>query len=297
MQIFGLWDQGLHRAPDVVKKCFDRWQALNPRSSLTVFDAAGLRDALTGYPPWIQDIPIQALSDIFRLELLARQGGVWVDATALPVVPLDEWLPQALAPAGFFAFSGRRGSRFGPIDSWFVAARPGNPACRAWLEAVQGYWDRPRALSPATLPTRKRQARLQRLARTFLDRKALVWERMYVRDPRWAIREEGRRSQVYPYFWLFLLAADLKETCPKFRDALASMPAFPHELTHALQWSAPPHAVREDGLKASLPLLLSVAPVHKLDWRRDWPEALWTANPAYPVLLPSTRTVDDSAGR
>ncbi len=290
MQIFGLWDRGLDQAPDVVKLCFDRWRALNPGYELTVLDEAGLRETLRGYPSWIHDLPIQARSNICRLELLVRHGGVWVDGTALPVLPLDEWLPASLEPAGFFAFSGRRGNRWGPIDSWFLAAQdPGNAACRAWLEAVKGFWDRPRKVCPATLPNRRRQGRLRRLLRRFTDRESLAWERAFARNPRWALGEPGRRSDLYPYFVLFLLAADLNEKNAEFRDALATMPAFPHELTHALAWSAPPQAIANRDLERAFPVLLSAAPVHKLDWRRDWPKALWTAAPSHPVILPTPK--------
>lgn len=48
-------------------------------------------------------IPPAAESDILRLYLLKKYGGVWVDATNLCRRPLDAWLPSA-ACEGFFAF-------------------------------------------------------------------------------------------------------------------------------------------------------------------------------------------------
>ena len=48
-------------------------------------------------------IPPAAESDLLRLYLLNKYGGVWVDSTNLCRRPLDDWLPSA-ARQGFFAF-------------------------------------------------------------------------------------------------------------------------------------------------------------------------------------------------
>lgn len=286
MQIFSLWDGGANGAPDVVKHCFDRWQTLNPGYNLTVFDGAGLRETLQDYPSWIHQVPIQALSDIFRLELLARNGGVWVDATAFPVIPLDDWLPAALEPAGFFAFTGRRGNRWSPLDSWFLAAQPGNAVCRPWREAIRAYWDRPRQISPASLPHRRRPGRLKRIMQALTNPKLTQWEKAFNRNPRWSVQAPGREAPLYPYFWVFLLAAELYHGDPDFRAALEAMPAFPHELTHVLAGSVPSQASTYSNVEGILPVLLSAAPVHKLDWRRSWPETLWRTAPSKDILLP-----------
>ena len=48
-------------------------------------------------------IPPAAESDLLRLYLLNKYGGVWVDSTNLCRRPLNDWLPSA-ASQGFFAF-------------------------------------------------------------------------------------------------------------------------------------------------------------------------------------------------
>ena len=60
-------------------------------------------------------------ANVLRMELLARHGGVWVDATCFCVRPLDEWLPAQMS-SGFFAFARPARSRL--LANWFLAARP-----------------------------------------------------------------------------------------------------------------------------------------------------------------------------
>ena len=82
-------------------------------------------------------IPPEALSNIVRLELLARYGGVWADATTYCLTPLDEWLGPAVAE-GFFAFD-----RPGPdrmLATWFLAAPPAAPVIMRWRSLAQAYW-------------------------------------------------------------------------------------------------------------------------------------------------------------
>ena len=57
-------------------------------------------------------------------------GGVWVDASVVPVKPLSQWLGDALTEAGFFAFERPGPDR--PISSWFLAATPRNLIFREW---------------------------------------------------------------------------------------------------------------------------------------------------------------------
>lgn len=81
----------------------------------------------------------EALSDIVRIALLARHGGVWADATVLCLRPLDEWLPACLG-SGFFGFARPKPDRL--IASWFLASVTSHPLALAWHRSTLDYWQR-----------------------------------------------------------------------------------------------------------------------------------------------------------
>src|ERR1700757_4272381 len=100
--IYSAWLQGAARAPAIVQLCFTRWARLNPAYQLRVLEASDAAALLMAHN--IPPVPAQALSDIIRIKLLLEHGGIWVDATLFPVVPLDAWLPGVMGGGEFFAF-------------------------------------------------------------------------------------------------------------------------------------------------------------------------------------------------
>ncbi len=85
--------------------------------------------------PWVDSLTRE--SDLVRLLLLEKFGGVWMDATFLLAEPLH-YFNEVLTPvgpdmAGYYlqAFTTRQDSPV--IESWTFAARPGALFFRAWL--------------------------------------------------------------------------------------------------------------------------------------------------------------------
>src|SRR5690242_8061106 len=123
--IWACWLQGRQTAPPLVTRCLQIWEERNPSWRLHCLDLTtiGQYVDLSSYVDLRrQSLTAASLSDIFRIQLLYEYGGVWVDATTLCNVPLDEWLSPA-AQSGFFAFSGHAGSSYELLlGSWFMAA-------------------------------------------------------------------------------------------------------------------------------------------------------------------------------
>ena len=120
--IWMLWFQGLEQAPDAVKMCYLSWQQKNPGWKVEFLDETKVCDYVSLEQLEQPGLRKQALSDIIRINLLARYGGVWVDATCYCQTPLDEWLIPQLS-SGFFAFERTDKPRY--FDSWFLALEPG----------------------------------------------------------------------------------------------------------------------------------------------------------------------------
>jgi hypothetical protein len=139
--IWSLWLQNWDLAPDLVRACTASWSRLNPEWEVRrltrahvdqLFSNAALSAHLLA-----PDIPPEVLSDVVRLELLARYGGVWTDATTYCLAPLDEWLGSAVA-SGFFAFDRPGADRM--LSTWFLAAVAPSPVILRWRELSQAYW-------------------------------------------------------------------------------------------------------------------------------------------------------------
>ena len=96
------WHQGWNKAPDIVKRCADTWQRHNPTWDINFLDATTLGEKVK-LPVALKsmNLPLPALSDVIRMCLLKKYGGVWADATLWCVRPLDDWIDSACASTGF----------------------------------------------------------------------------------------------------------------------------------------------------------------------------------------------------
>lgn len=93
-RIWTLWWQGEAEAPDIVKACFSAMRR-NCSGKVTILDQNNymkyvelpdyiVRKVSTG------QISLTHFSDILRMHILERWGGIWLDATILPVTKLED---------------------------------------------------------------------------------------------------------------------------------------------------------------------------------------------------------------
>jgi hypothetical protein len=139
--IWMLWLQGWEHAPEVVKACIRTWKTHHPAWTIHALSAADIGEYLdlAALSPYFggKNVPPEAISDVLRVALLERHGGVWVDGTVYCLTALDDWLSGKMA-SGFFAFAKPRPGRM--LSSWFLAARAGNYIARAWHRCILDYW-------------------------------------------------------------------------------------------------------------------------------------------------------------
>lgn len=212
-RIFFYWDRGIHEAPNLVVRCLESWRNNNPHWELIVLDDSNLDNWLTE-ESWLSglDMPIQKRSNLIRLELLNRYGGVWSDATVFCLRPLDDWLPE-LGPLGFTC------SKLEPqfdrfISSYFLAAVPGSKFIELWLRSYRDF------LSAGPQPIEQRKYDSWRHYRKiFFRTKTLRRLSNLVWTLRWVARRWG-----YPYFILHYLANRIIFFSPKIRREILRMP-------------------------------------------------------------------------
>jgi hypothetical protein len=139
--IWTLWLQGWDEVPDIVQACLNTWEENNPDWTINKISLANIYDylddsillsSMSG-----KNVQPEALSDVIRIALLERYGGVWVDSTVYCLKPLDTWLFEKLG-SGFFAFEKPSSERM--LASWFLAAYSDNYIVKEWQRRVGEYW-------------------------------------------------------------------------------------------------------------------------------------------------------------
>lgn len=143
MKIYSLWLQGYENAPDLIKTCIDQWVKLNPTYTFELLEQSDVEHLLKEFPLKINDITSQSLSDITRIALLNKNGGIWVDATVFPTKPLSDWLDATVNNTEFFTYQRAGQAEYPkdrPISAWFLyATKPSIIIEKLWNETLR-YW-------------------------------------------------------------------------------------------------------------------------------------------------------------
>ena len=76
-------------------------------------------------------------SDLIRLGLLEKYGGVWVDASLFCILPLDSWL-EIVLNSGLFMFESN--TKLTIIANWFIASKKNNILIKTMNLEIIKYW-------------------------------------------------------------------------------------------------------------------------------------------------------------
>ena len=131
--VWTYWDS--YEIPDAVLAIVHSWQLYSPTWTIRLLNRYTFKCYLPDLPylePSIKYVPL--FTDVLRLSLLARYGGVWLDATVL----ITESLDDIVGPAGFRAVIYPDYARIGNdfVESWFLADDPGSYLIRAWRDKL-----------------------------------------------------------------------------------------------------------------------------------------------------------------
>lgn len=238
--IWFLWFQGKEQMPDLVRHCFDSWQRHHPDWEIVFLSDKNLARYLD-----IQDIIEEreialypaAKSDVIRINLLKRYGGVWVDATTFCMQPLDDWLPEKMN-TGFFAFN--RPGKDRMLSSWFLAAEENHLLIENYAERVNTFWRKHPSLRGWTDRPWIHWFLLRFKVHGFLKKRPTLWFHPFVVDV----------LKIYPYFWFFYLFEKLyreEEEVKQIWDATPKISADgPHKLWNYGLFKKLSSALRED---------------------------------------------------
>lgn len=136
-KIWIFWYQGWDCAPYVIQRCKTSWIQNNPGWEINLIDIKNLNkylniNLISGK---LNSLSIAHKSDLVRLELLYKYGGVWVDASLFCLIPLDKWLYK-YTQSGLFFFE----CYLYDIAFWFIAAEKNQPTLKLLKTKLINFW-------------------------------------------------------------------------------------------------------------------------------------------------------------
>ncbi|MBD1573288.1 hypothetical protein HC725_08385 [Vibrio sp. S17_S38] len=149
--IWIFWDSGFDNAPDVVHKSVSSWKNMNPDYEIRLLSNDNINEYIDFDFNCIFNLSsIHCLpaikSDILRLYLLSKYGGIWADATTFCLQPLSFWLKEASSHCGLFTFK-HKYNNTRPIEVWFIASPKASPIINDTLAKIINYIFKPREYS------------------------------------------------------------------------------------------------------------------------------------------------------
>ena len=128
--------------PLLVRLCIKTWKKLCPNYKITVVNLENINSYLSksefDYKELVHNDMYQRLSDYVRVNLLAKYGGVWMDATIILNKDLDDWLYDGLRLTtdfiGYYLSGNTTNPNFPVIDNWFFACKPTSKFMKLWRD-------------------------------------------------------------------------------------------------------------------------------------------------------------------
>jgi len=209
------WNTGIDNAPRLVKECVNSWIEKNPDWDVKLLDDESLYHYLT--IDHIPNLSTAHFSDLLRLELLCKYGGLWVDATTYCINPLSDWLPVG---NGLFFFKSEEW-RYG-LSNWFIYSKPNNPILMELLSYLNSYWT-DELLNENAVKKIIKRILTSLTYRYEISRK--IWFNFIIKDV----------FKIYPYFVFHFKMGNIFESTTEFKKAWDDIPFISNEPPHLAQ--------------------------------------------------------------
>lgn len=140
------WWQGEESMPNIVKRCYNSMKENLKNWEIILLTKHNYSD-YSDVPVYILEklkcgiITLTHFSDILRLDLLIRHGGLWVDAT---VFCTSEDIPKSILNSNLFLFLSQKPGADGdaiPMSSWLMWAKTSNRILMATQTLLYNYWE------------------------------------------------------------------------------------------------------------------------------------------------------------
>ena len=143
------WFQGIENAPLIVRICLDSLKRYLPDKEIIIVDESN-RQQYVSFPDHIErrwkkgQIPPAQFSDLFRLELLIKYGGTWIDSTVLCTgfkgSKVQEYRKYLDVDLFFFQFKQDEKVHYAGVSNWFITSCQNNPLLMTVRDMLYDYW-------------------------------------------------------------------------------------------------------------------------------------------------------------
>lgn len=141
------WFQGMENAPSIVQKCFQSVKNNLIDQEVILITSKNMMDYVE-FPQYIIEkwkskiITDTHMTDLLRMELLIKYGGMWLDATVL-CTEKREKIPNYYFDSDLFMYQNLKPGRDGHvhyISSWLICAKSNNKLLMAVRYLCYEYW-------------------------------------------------------------------------------------------------------------------------------------------------------------
>lgn len=141
------WWQGIDSAPDLVKVCYKSIIENLKDWDIILITENNYKDYVS-FPDFILEklsngqITLTHFSDLLRLELLIKYGGLWLDATVLCT---SSNIPKSILESDLFVYQAQKPGADGRavvMSSWCMYAKTNNKILMATRNLLYKYWEK-----------------------------------------------------------------------------------------------------------------------------------------------------------
>ena len=146
------WWQKMDNAPYIVQKCYQSVRQYFDDKDIILITQDNYKQ-FTEFPQYIIDklldgkITLTHFSDLLRLELLTKHGGLWLDATILCT---SNDIPQSILNSELFVFRPQKPGSNGKattLSSWLMYAKTNNRILTATRDMLYLFWEKNNSLT------------------------------------------------------------------------------------------------------------------------------------------------------
>jgi hypothetical protein len=121
--------------PEFIERCINTWRDKNPDYTVNIVTNENLwtfvgTEEANSIKNWKYNNSPQRMSDLVRLSVLSKYGGIWLDASIICYESL-EWARTETKPL-VYSIPELSTDTDPLIESWFIVCKPGDPFVTRW---------------------------------------------------------------------------------------------------------------------------------------------------------------------